>query len=314
MTEVRILFVFLQQKREDLAEMAQISGIQKAFIQLHLSVMLAGFTGLFGKLITLNEVDIVWYRMLFTSIILLVFTGLPQIERKKLLQLGGCGALLGLHWMLFYGSIKASNVSIGVICYSLVGFFTAIIEPIIYRKKISTIEILFSLITVLGLLCIFSFDARYRYGISIGVLSSFVAALYGVCNKKVSVGVKTRTVLFYQMSAGLVVVSMIIPFYLMMFPAHQDVLVIPEGSNLWWMLCHALFCTVAMYILQIQALRTLSAFTVNLTYNLEPCYTIAIAFIVFHEARELNFSFYIGIALILTSVILQTWRATLSKK
>ena len=314
MTEVRILFVFLQQKREDLAEMEQISGIKKAFIQLHLSVMLAGFTGLFGKLITLNEVDIVWYRMLFTSIILLVFTGLPQVERKKLLQLGGCGALLGLHWMLFYGSIKASNVSIGVICYSLVGFFTAIIEPIIYRKKISTIEILFSLITVLGLLCIFSFDARYRYGISIGVLSSFVAALYGVCNKKVSVGVKTRTVLFYQMSAGLVVVSMIIPFYLMMFPAHQDVLVIPEGSNLWWMLCHALFCTVAMYILQIQALRTLSAFTVNLTYNLEPCYTIAIAFIVFHEARELNFSFYIGIALILISVILQTWRATLSKK
>ena len=314
MTEVHILFVFLQQKREDLAEMTQISGIQKAFIQLHLSVMLAGFTGLFGKLITLNEVDIVWYRMLFTSIIILVFTGLPQIERKKLLQLGGCGALLGLHWMLFYGSIKASNVSIGVICYSLVGFFTAIIEPIIYRKKISTIEILFSLITVLGLLCIFSFDARYRYGISIGVLSSFVAALYGVCNKKVSVGVKTRTVLFYQMSAGLVVVSMIIPLYLMLFPAHQDVLVIPEGSNLWWMLCHALFCTVAMYILQIQALRTLSAFTVNLTYNLEPCYTIAIAFIVFHEARELNFSFYIGIALILISVILQTWRATLSKK
>ena len=313
MTEVRILFVFLQQKREDLAEMTQISGIQKAFIQLHLSVMLAGFTGLFGKLITLNEVDIVWYRMLFTSIILLVFTGLPQVERKKLLQLGGCGALLGLHWMLFYGSIKASNVSIGVICYSLVGFFTAIIEPIIYRKKISTIEILFSLITVLGLLCIFSFDARYRYGISIGVLSSFVAALYGVCNKKVSVGVKTRTVLFYQMSAGLVVVSMIIPFYLMMFPTHQDVLVIPEGSNLWWMLCHALFCTVAMYILQIQALRTLSAFTVNLTYNLEPCYTIAIAFIVFHEARELNFSFYIGIALILISVILQPRRAPLSK-
>jgi drug/metabolite transporter (DMT)-like permease len=301
-------------KRTEKAEMGQISGIQKAFIQLHLSVMLAGFTGLFGKLITLNEVDIVWYRMLFTSIILLVFTGLPLVDRKKLLQLGGCGALLGLHWMLFYGSIKASNVSIGVICYSLVGFFTAILEPIIYHRKISAIEILFSLITVLGLLCIFSFDARYRYGISIGVLSSFVAALYGVCNKKVSVGVKTRTVLFYQMSAGLVIVSMIIPFYLMIFPAHQDVLVIPDGSNLWWMLCHALFCTVAMYILQIQALRTLSAFTVNLTYNLEPCYTIIIAFIVFHEARELNFSFYLGITLILISVLLQTWRATLSKK
>ena len=87
-----------------------------AFIQLHLSVMLAGFTGLFGKLITLNEVDIVWYRMFFTSLILLVFTGLPRISLKKLAQLAMCGALLGLHWMMFYGSIKASNVSIGVIC------------------------------------------------------------------------------------------------------------------------------------------------------------------------------------------------------
>ena len=92
---------------------------RKGFIQLHLSVLLAGFTGLFGRLITLNEVDIVWYRMLFTTCILLVFTGLPRIGWRKFLQLCGCGALLGFHWILFYGSIKASNVSIGVICFSL---------------------------------------------------------------------------------------------------------------------------------------------------------------------------------------------------
>ncbi len=91
---------------------------KKGFIQLHLSVFLAGFTGLFGRLITLNEVDIVWYRMLFTSAILLVFTGLPRVGWRKFLQLCGCGALLGFHWILFYGSIKASNVSIGVICFS----------------------------------------------------------------------------------------------------------------------------------------------------------------------------------------------------
>lgn len=282
---------------------------KKAFIQLHLSVLLAGFTGLFGKLITLHEVDIVWYRMFFTSVILLVFTGLPKIERRKLLQLAACGALLGLHWMLFYGSIKASNVSIGVICFSLVGFFTAFIEPVVYKRRISWVEVLFSLITVAGLLFVFSFDAKYRYGILIGVFSSFVCALYVTLNKKVSTGVKGRAVLFYQMAAGLLLVTAIDPLYLMVFPAPHSVLVIPEGSNLWWMLCHALFCTVGMYLLQIQALRGLSAFTVNLTYNLEPCYTIIIAFIVFGEAREVNFSFYVGIALILTSVLLQTWRA-----
>lgn len=283
--------------------------MKKSFIQLHLSVLLAGFTGLFGKLITLNEVDIVWYRMFFTSMILLVFTGLPRVATRKMLQLAGCGALLGLHWMLFYGSIKASNVSIGVICFSLVGFFTAFIEPMVYHRRISWKEVLFSLITLCGLLFIFSFDAQYRYGIMIGVASSLVCALYATLNKRVSVGVKSRTVLFYQMAAGLVVVSIIIPFYLFVFPSNQPVLVVPEGSNLWWMLCHALFCTVGMYLLQIQALRGLSAFTVNLSYNLEPCYTILMAFIFFGEAREVNFSFYVGILLILASVLLQTWRA-----
>ena len=270
--------------------------------------MLAGFTGLFGKLITLNEVDIVWYRMLFTSLILVVFTGLPRVGWKKFLQISGCGALLGLHWMLFYSSIKASNVSIGVVCFALVGFFTAIFEPIVFRRKVSWAELLLSLITVAGLLCIFSFDARYRYGIAIGVVSSAVCALYAIFNKKVSVGVRSRTMLMYQMSGGIVGVSLIIPLYLMVFPSQQPVVVIPEGSNLWWMLCHALFCTIGMYLLQIQALKQLSAFTVNLTYNLEPCYTILLAFLFFGEARELNLSFYVGISLVILSVLLQTRR------
>lgn len=286
-----------------------MSETRKGFIKLHLSVMLAGFTGLFGRLITLNEVDIVWYRMLFTSLILLVFTGLPIVGWQKFLQLCGCGALLGFHWILFYGSIKASNVSIGVICFSLIGFFTALFEPMIFKRKVSWLELLFSLITVAGVLCIFSLDARYRYGIMIGVVSSAVCALYAICNKKVSVGVRSRTVLMYQMSGGLVAMSVIIPIYLFFFPSQQPVVVVPEGSNLWYMLCHALFCTVGMYLLQIQALKRLSAFTVNLTYNLEPCYTIILAFLIFGEGREINFSFYIGISLILLSVLLQTRRA-----
>ena len=282
---------------------------EKGFVQLHASVLLAGFTGLFGRLITLNEVDIVWYRMLFTSCVLIVFTGLPRVGWRKFLQLSGCGALLGFHWILFYGSIKASNVSIGVICFSLIGFFTAIFEPMIFKKRFSWVELLFSLITVAGVLCIFSLDARYRYGISIGIVSSAVCALYAICNKKVSVGVRSRTVLMYQMAGGLVAVTAIAPLYLLVFPSGQPVVVIPDGSNLWWMLCHALLCTVAMYILQIQALKRLSAFTVNLTYNLEPCYTIALAFLIFGEGREINFSFYLGLTLILLSVLLQTRRA-----
>ena len=283
---------------------------QNAFIKLHLSVLLAGFTGLFGKLITLNEVNIVWYRMFFASVFLLLLKGLPKVTSRKLLHLSLAGALLGFHWVLFYSSIKLSNISIGVICYSLVGFFTALIEPAVFHKRVSFLEILFSLITVLGLLCIFSFDSRYRLGISVGVVSSFVAALYGTLNKKISADVSSSTTLLYSMMGGLVFLSSIIPLYLLVFPSSQPVIIFPQGNNLYWLLCLSLVCTVGLYLLQIQSLKHLSAFTVNLTYNLEPCYTILIAFLFFNEARELNFSFYIGVLLIIISVMLQTWRAS----
>ena len=199
-------------------------------------------------------------------------------------------------------------MSIGVVCFSLIGFFTAIFEPLLFKKRLSGWELLFSLITVAGVMCIFSFDARYRYGIMIGVVSTAVCALYAVCNKKVSKGIRSRTVLLYQMAGGLIVVSAAIPVYLWFFPSQQPVVVIPEGSNLWFLLCLALFCTAGMYLLQIQALKRLSAFTVNLTYTLEPCYTIVLAFLIFGEGREINFSFYLGIALILVSVLLQSLR------
>lgn len=287
--------------------------VRKAFFQLHLSVVLAGFTGLFGKLVTLNETTLVWYRIFFTALILIVFTGLPRVGCKKLLQIAGCGTLLGLHWLLFYASIKASNVSIGVVCFASMCFFTSIFEPLIFHKKFSWVEMLLSLITVAGLVCIFSFDSRYRLGIFIGILSAAVCSLYAITCKRVSPGVKARTMLLYQMLGGLIGVSVIIPFYLMLYPSSQPVCVIPEGANLWWLLSLALFCTAGLYLLQIIVLRTLSAFTVNLTYNLEPCYTILIAFLAFGEARELNASFYVGIAMVILSVVLQTLRSIKKK-
>ena len=277
---------------------------RKGLIQLHLSVFLAGFTGLFGKLITLNEVDIVWYRMMFTTMILLVFTGIPRIGWRKVLLTSGCGTLLGLHWILFYASIKASNVSIGVVCFATVGFFTALLEPLIHHHRVSVRELALSLITLAGIACIFSFDARYRTGICIGLVSSVVCTLYIIYNKDVSSDLRAREVLFWQMAGGLLGTTIIIPLYLSAFPSSQPVVVIPEGTNLWLMLCHALFCTVGMYLLQIMALKRLSAFTVNLTYNLEPCYAIVWAFLFLGEARQLNAAFYVGIALVVISVVL----------
>ena len=273
------------------------TNLRTAFLQLHLSVLLAGFTGLFGKLITLNEATLTWYRLFFTTAVLVLFIGFPKVSWKKFLQIAGNGTLLGLHWILFYASIKASNVSIGVVSFASLGFFTSIFEPLVFHRRISVVEMLLALITVAGLVCIFSFDSRYRTGIILGVISAAVCSLYSITNKIASEGVRSRTVLLYQMAGGLLGVTVIIPVYLLIYPPTQPVL------------CLVLFCTVGLYLLQIIVLRKLSAFTVNLTYNLEPCYTVIIAFLAFGEARELNASFYMGISLVILSVLLQTVRA-----
>ena len=161
--------------------------------------MLAGGTGVFGKLITLNEFMLVWYRLLLAAIlfyfVLKISGSLKKVSRKDILKIGLVGTLLALHWVFFYASIKFSNVSIGVVCLSLMSFFTAIFEPFINRKRVSVKEIAFSLIAVAGIVLIFHFDTRYRTGVLLGIISSALASLFTIMNKKVSVNYSSGTML-----------------------------------------------------------------------------------------------------------------------
>lgn len=284
--------------------------MRDAFIKLHISILLAGFTGLFGKLVTLNEGLLVWYRMLLAAVMLfLILWGSGKLKRvpfREVLKIAGTGLLLGLHWVFFYGSIKAANVSIGVVCFSLVGFFTALLEPLIIRRRLSIKEILFSLVAVCGIVLIFQFDTRYRTGIIIGVVSSALAALFTITNKKVGVRHSSSMMLLYEMIGGFLGLTCLLPFYLHFFPVKT---ILPGMINFLYLLLLALVCTIGLYLLQIQVLKQVSAFTVNLSYNLEPVYSIILAMLFFGEAKELNFAFYAGLGLILLSVLLQTWEA-----
>ncbi len=280
---------------------------KEAFIKLHISILLAGFTGLFGKLVSLNEGLLVCYRMLFASLLLLPILWfsrrLATIPARELWKIGATGLVLGLHWVLFYGSIKAANVSIGVVCFSLVGFFTAILEPLIFRRKFSARELLYSCITVCGILLIFQFDTRYRLGITLGIISTALAALFTIINKKVGTRYPSGTILLYEMTGGCLGLLCLLPLYLHFFPVES---IFPGTKDLLWLLSLAFFCTIGLYLLQISALKTISAFTLNLSYNLEPVYSILLAMLFFGEARELSWAFYVGLTLIILSVLLQT--------
>jgi drug/metabolite transporter (DMT)-like permease len=207
--------------------------------------------------------------------------------------------------VFFYGSIKYANVSIGLVCFSAVGFFTALIDPLLTRSRVKPMELLLGLIVMLGIYLIFHFDNQYRTGIVLGVISSLFAALFTTLNRKLILRHGTDTVTLYEMTGGWLVLTLLLPFYLRQSaPEH----ILPTLNDFLWLLFLSLVCTVLAFRLSLDALRKISPFTVNLSYNLEPVYGILLAFLVYAENEYLGPGFYAGFALILGTVLLQTWR------
>ena len=280
-----------------------------AFLRLHLAVFLAGFTGILGRLITLNEGLLVWYRLMFSAIILWLVFGfkgrLQKISSGTILTITGVGFIAAIHWVTFYGSIKYANVSVALVCFSAIGFFTAIVEPLLLRKKPVIAEILLGLMMMAGIYIIFHFDARYKTGIIIGLFSALLAAIFPVLNRQLLKKVNVETLTTYELSGGFLTLSILLPFYLQRFPADQFW---PNISDFGWLVFLAWFCTVWAFQLSAYALKHISAFTVNLTYNLEPVYGILLAFLVYKENKLLEWNFYAGLSIILLSLGLQMLR------
>lgn len=282
-------------------------GMNKSdYLKLHLSVLLSGFTGLFAKLVSLNEGLIVFYRMLLAFGIFAVFFIRKRPQTKDGFKISSLGVLLAVHLIFFFGSIKYSNVSIGVVCYSLVGFFTVIFEPLIRKTKFSLPDLCYSLLAVLGIWMIFSFDSSFRVGIILGVISAALFALYTLYNKVIEVGKSTNEMLFYEFFGGSVFMIAFLPFYLWLNPVQT---ILPTGIEWVWIFILAFFCTVLLYLFHIGALKTISPATVSLTGNLEPIYGVLFAMIFLGEAQDLNAEFYIGMILILSSVFMQSFLA-----
>lgn len=284
-------------------------GTREALTKLHLSVIIAGTTGLYGRLISLGGLALSWYRMLIAAAVLWVafwaMGRLESVRRCDVRRMFAVGAMLGIHWVLFYASIKASNISIGVVCFTLVGFFTAFLEPWLTHGRISAREVMVSGLTLVGVALIFHLDTRYREGICLGVASSLFGAIYTVSNKRLngSMSYKSTTVLLHEMTGGALCLTALVPVFAL---ANPGMALAPSATDAGWLAACAIGSTIFLYLLQLQALKSVSAFTVNLTNNLEPVYSIILAMLFFGEAKELNASFVCGLCLILLSVGIQT--------
>ncbi|KIC92929.1 DMT family transporter [Flavihumibacter solisilvae] len=283
--------------------------MKTAFLKLHLAVFLAGFTGILGRLITLNEGLLVWYRLLISAATLWILFGfknkLQPISWQRMLSITGVGFVAALHWVTFYGSIKYANVSVALVCFSAIGFFTALFEPLLMRRRIVIQEVLLGLLAIAGIYIIFHFDPRYKTGIIIGMVSAMLGAIFPILNRKLLQRVNVETLTTYELSGGFITLSILLPFYLHKFPVDSF---LPGWSDFGWLLFLSWLCTVWAFQLSSYALKRISAFTVNLSYNLEPVYGILLAFIVYQENQYLDWNFYTGLFLIVLAVSLQMFR------
>ena len=292
-----------------------MSSFKKSLSQLHLFVFLAGLTGPIGNLIQLNGLHLVMYRMGITLLVTLAMyyfiKNKMPLKNKTKWQIIGVGVLISIHWVLFYTSIKLSNVSIGLVCLSSVAIFTVLLDPFFTGLKIKWQELIIALISLVGILFIFQFDLQFRKGIIVGLLSSFIAALFTQFNKKLTVNTPPQTIQTFQMMGGFVFLTLIVVIY-----AFTTQMTIPLPTKLdWaWLLILALACTVWSNYLMLSALKNISPFTMNVTLNLEPVYGIVISFLVFKEHKQLGNSFYIGFFLIAISVIIQMFRVIKTPK
>ena len=283
--------------------------MKRAFIQLHIAVFLAGFTAVLGRLINLNEGLLVWYRLLITVIVLAatlyVKKEFEKIERKDILKMTAVGGIIAFHWVTFYGSIKYGNISVALVCLSAAGFFSALIEPILFKKKIVIAEILLGLVAIAGIYIIFDFHPNFKIGIVYGILAAIGAAIFPMLNKQLIKEFSPRTLTFYELFGGFILLSLLLPFYLKFTPEGY---IIPTLEDFAWLMILAVICTVLCFDLQLKALRKISAFTCNLMYNLEPLYGIVLAFVFFKEGKSFHKEFYAGVVLILLAVVLQMFR------
>lgn len=280
--------------------------MKSALIRLHVAVFLWGFTGVLGRAISLNEGWLVWWRMCITAVTLWVLFALQgkihKISFKDFLKIASIGFTLAIHWLLFYGSIKYSNVSIALTCLATSGLLSALIEPLFFKKRINFFEVLLGLFALVGIGIIYFSNLHFSIGIYIGLLSALFTVVVSILNKKIVKGYMPQTITLYQLTGGFLGLSLLMPLYEWLFPSAVHM---PQHADWLWLIILSWCCTILTFFLYIRALQKISAFTMNLTLTLEPVYGVILAFILYHENEALSKYFYIGFLLILTAVVLQ---------
>ncbi|MDB5121715.1 MAG: EamA family transporter [Sphingobacteriales bacterium] len=277
--------------------------LTKNLIILHLTVFVWGFTGILGKLISIGAIALVWYRVLIAFIALFIYFKASKtaikVSRNTFLKLFFTGAIVGLHWILFFQSIKLSTVSVALVCLSSLTLFTAILEPLFNRKKVDILDVFTGLLIIVGITLIFNFESRYKLGIISGLSCALCASIFSIINSKQIKNRSAPIISFYELAGAWVWISLY-----NLITEGFGTLTFPGTVDLVYLLILGILCTAVAYVAGVSVMQDLSAFKVALITNLEPVYGIILAFIFFGKKEQMTGGFYLGAIIVLTSIFL----------
>jgi drug/metabolite transporter (DMT)-like permease len=272
-------------------------------ILIHLVIIIWGYTGIMGKTITLGASELVWWRLLIAFISLGLFIKLfkrptVSISRQDFWKIATVGGVVALHWFTFFQSIKLSSVSLGIICLSTTTLHVSWLEPLMRKRKVSFMEVLLGVVIVFGISFILNVEFEHVGAILIGLSSAFFAALFSVSNSILVDRIPSSQLTLIELISGFGVMSII----LLGEGNLGAELFQLSGSNIGNLLFLGVICTSLAFIIAVDATKHLGAFTVSLSINLEPIYTMIMAVLLFPQEETMQPSFYFGSAVILAAV------------
>ena len=276
----------------------------KNYLHLHLLVFIAGFTAILGELITIGSLELVWYRMAIAGLLMFIYIKIIKlnikITKKTFLQFSIAGIIIALHWITFFEAINQANVSIALAMFSSGAFFASFIEPLFFKRRILTYEILFGITVILGVFLITSSEMGYINGIILGLLSALFSTLFAVVNGRFIERYNATVISFYEFISGVAFLTIFILATGNTFNAEFFTL---SNSDWIYIFILASVCTAYAFIGAVEVMRYISPFTVILSYNLEPIYGITLALVLFPETEKMSPQFYIGAILVLVTVL-----------
>ena len=143
---------------------------------MHFVILIFGFTGILGKLITIEAIPLVFWRTLIGGGAIYVWLKVRRKVSKKstsdVLKMSGIGLLVAIHWITFFASIKISNVSVALTMLATSPMFIGFLEPLIFKRKIDWRELTVAAVVLVGVGTIFSFNTTYHEGMILGIISA----------------------------------------------------------------------------------------------------------------------------------------------